>query len=60
MTVLLLQLHRASLSHGAEKMLLGSFGLLGYCPDDLTCFAVQPEAEDPEYIVLAPRRTADM
>lgn len=59
MSILPLQLHRASLSHGVEKMLLGSFGLLGYCLDDLTSFAVQPEAEDPEYIVLAPRWTAE-
>lgn len=59
MAVLSLQLHRASLSHGAEKMLLASFWSLGYCPDDLTSFAVQAEAEDPEYIALAPRRTAE-
>lgn len=58
MAVLPLQLHRASLSHSAEKMLLDSFGLLGYCPDDLTSFAVQAEAEDSGYIALAPRRTA--
>lgn len=57
--VLPLQLHRASLSRGAEKMLLDSFGLLGNCPDNLTFFAVQAETEDPEYIALVLRRTAE-
>lgn len=57
--ILPLQLHRASLSHSAEKMLLDSFDSLEYCPDDLTSFAVQTEEEDPEYIALAPRRTGE-
>lgn len=60
MAVLPLQLHRTSLSHGAEKILLDSFGLLWYCPDDLASFSAQAEAEDPEYIELAPNRTVSM
>lgn len=56
--VLLLQPHRASLSHSAMKMLVDSRGSLRYSPEDLT-FAVQAGAEDPEYIALVLRRTGE-
>lgn len=54
--VLPLQPHRASLSHGAMKMLVDSHGSLRYSPEDVTSFAVQAGAEDPQDIALALRR----
>jgi len=40
-------------------MVVDRHGSLGHSPEDLTSFTVQAEAEDPECIALALRRTRE-